>query len=58
MITLLEECKKCLLFNGMKESYVLCRRVKNFSVVVPAMPSNDNKGVKNGEMVVDCQLED
>ncbi len=58
MITLLEECKKCLLFNGMKESYILCKRVKNFSVVIPAMPSNDNKGFKNGVMVVDYGREE
>jgi hypothetical protein len=58
MIRSIIDCKKCLLHKEIKESYVLCNRVKNFSVVVHIMPSNHNKGFKNGEMVVDCQLED
>lgn len=58
MFIFLENCKKCKCHREIKESYVLCGRVKNFSVVIPIVPSNHNNGFKNGDLVVDCQLED
>ncbi len=56
----LEDCQsnKCKVYRGMEGTFVRCGRIKQFTVMVPSMPSNDNKGFKNGVVVVNCGIED
>lgn len=49
----LSECKKCKQFKGRDKSMVKCDR-HELVVCVICQPSNDNKGIKNGTMIVRC----
>lgn len=55
----LNDCKSCRLHKGMEnDNTVKCGMVKDYTVVVNAMPSNRNKGFRNGEIVVECKYEE
>jgi len=55
MIKKLIECKKCDKHVSMKDWTVICGMHDDCNVVVFAMPSNWNPGIKNGVMIVDCK---
>ena len=52
----LKTCRKCPRFVGLdSRSIVICKR-HGMEVAVICQPSHDNKGFKNGEMIVRCNL--
>lgn len=54
---LIETCKKCEKHISYDEErkIVFCGRIEGKKVVVFVMPSNWNKGIENGKLVIDCK---
>jgi hypothetical protein len=51
---LLEECKNCPDFLGVKDDYVRCKRIKGVVSTVNIMPSNWVPSIENGTFIVHC----